>query len=124
MTKSITGSDLLNQERRNRISDKRHVLALEMIADQLSLIHSDLALIGKYFNGADPSHLASAKDVDRAAEDWENEGGHLRQADRRDGSGVTRSLVEIFSVGAYRYTDFAHAIAEAQRARRAGTAHE
>ena len=124
MAENITQSDLLTQERSTSTSDKRRVLALEMIADQLALIHSDLASIDIHLRGAGSSDTASARDIDRAADDWENEGGHLRQAVSSDTPGITRSQVETFSVGGYKYTNLAHAIAEARRDQTSGTAHD
>ena len=42
-----TASNRLSQERRNSTTNERQVLALEMIADKLALIHSDLNSIEK-----------------------------------------------------------------------------
>lgn len=47
--------------------------------------------------------------------DWENEGGHLAQANDLEPLGITRTLVEAFAIGPYRYTNRADAIAQARR---------
>ena len=46
MTDPIS-SNRISRERRDSTSDERQILALEMIADKLALIHSDLASIEK-----------------------------------------------------------------------------
>lgn len=48
------------------------------------------------------------------AESWENEGGSLRQASYAS-LGVTTVLSETYTVGGYRYTNLADAIAQGER---------
>lgn len=47
--------------------------------------------------------------------DWENEGGHLRDPNQLERMGITRTLVESFSVGPHRYKKLANATAVARR---------
>lgn len=54
------------------------------------------------------------------AENWENEGGSLKAGSYAEDYGITRVVTETFLVGGYRYTDLAHAIAEAKRMRPGG----
>ena len=56
------------------------------------------------------------------AENWENEGGSLKTGSYAEDFGVTRVVTETFLVGGYRYTDLAHAIAQAKRMRPGGSA--
>jgi len=95
------------------------VLALEMIADQLALIHRDLRSIDDFARGR------------TSAEDEIAAGGEEVGRDRRDNgcggpgqegfghSDIVRSVSETFTVGAYKYTELQNAIAEAKRLRRA-----
>jgi hypothetical protein len=49
------------------------------------------------------------------AERWENEGGALRFSPEVASMGVTRIMTATFSVGGYRYTNLADAVAQARR---------
>ena len=49
------------------------------------------------------------------AENWENEGGSLSPAGDAEALGVTTHLTENYTVGGYRYTNLADAIAQGQR---------
>lgn len=100
------------------MSDERKVRALEMIADQLALIHADLCAIDDFARGGDSS-IESAPDSGEAEQDrWDNEGGGFTEGSALD-SDITRSTEQHYAVGSYRYTDLQHAIAQAKRARRA-----
>ena len=60
-------------------TSERHVLALEMIADQLALIHEDLAAIIPLFA---VTRVSRRQETDTGDEinrfdSWENEGGKL-----------------------------------------------
>ena len=58
------------------------------------------------------------------AENWENEGGSLRQVDFAESLGVTKFLTEHYEVGGYRYTNLADAIAQGQRMQKRATDHD
>ena len=49
------------------------------------------------------------------AENWENEGGSLRPAVSADSLGVTTVPGETYTVGGYRYTNLADAMAQGRR---------
>lgn len=51
---------------------------------------------------------------------WENEGGHLPSAASLEDLGIARTYAESYSVGAYRYTNLADAVAQANRERNCG----
>lgn len=55
MTKSKVPSERLVNERRESTSDEREVLALEMIADQLSLIRADISSIERLLKAKSPA---------------------------------------------------------------------
>jgi len=46
---------------------------------------------------------------------WENEGGSLQPLDYATSLGVAGHLTESFTVGGYRYTNLADAVAQARR---------
>ena len=54
------------------------------------------------------------------AENWENEGGSLDPASYAESLGVASFLTESYSVGGYRYTNLADAIAQGQRMQKQG----
>lgn len=60
-------------------------------------------------------HSPTAGQPRRDVVDWENEGAHHAQADDLEPLGITRTLIEAFTVGPYRYTNRADAIAQARR---------
>lgn len=104
--------------RHDGTTEERKVLALEMIADQLLLIHADLLAIDahsqqKITEQIGSPDLNSAHDVDG----WENEGGHLDMPAGELPLGVTRKTVSVYSVGPYEYSDLSSALAEAARQR-------
>lgn len=101
-------------------SEERKVLALEMIADQLALIHADLCAIDDFARaGAARSGPAPDSDEDAEQDRWDNEGGGFTEDAALDPD-ITRSTEQHYAVGGYHYTNLQHAIAEAKRARRAG----
>lgn len=105
--------------RRAGTSEERKVLALEMIANQLALIHADLCSIDDFARAAAASSgPAPCSEESAEQERWDNEGGGFTQDAALDAD-ITRSTEERYAVGCYRYTDLQHAIAEAKRARRA-----
>lgn len=98
-------------------SEERKVLALEMIADQIALIHADLCAIDDFSRGG--ASTETALDKGEAERDrWDNEGGGFTEESDWDPD-ITRSTEQQYAVGGYRYTDLQHAIAQARRARRA-----
>jgi len=69
--------------RRARTSEERKVLALEMIADQLVLIHADLCAIDELSRGGASIETAPAND--EAEQDrWDNEGGGFTEESTLD----------------------------------------
>ena len=48
-------------------------------------------------------------------ESWEDEGGSVQPLHYAESLGVTRHMTESFSVGGYRYTNIADAVAQARR---------
>ena len=46
-----------------------------------------------------------------------DEGAHLSYSAQHEEQGITRTLVEVFAVGPYKYTSLADAIAQARRDR-------
>lgn len=109
--------------RRARTSEERSVLALEMIADQLALIHLDLCAIDEFARGGGASIEAAAENREAEQGRWDNEGGGFIEGADRDPD-ITRSTEQHYAVGGYRYTDLQHAIAQAKRARRASESGE
>jgi hypothetical protein len=110
-------ADLANA-RRARTSEERNVLALEMIADQLALIHADLCAIDDFARGGGAG-IETAPDNGEAERDrWDNEGGGFTGEPGLDPD-ITRSTEQHYAVGGYRYTNLQHAIAQARRARQA-----
>ena len=100
-----------------RTSEERKVLALEMIADQLALIHADLCVIDEFSRSG--AGIETAHDNGEAEQDrWDNEGGGFTEESALDPD-ITSSTEQYYTVGGYRYTDLQHAIAQARRARRA-----
>jgi hypothetical protein len=57
-----------------------------------------------------------------SAENWENEGGSLPEANYAEALGITRILSETYAVGGYNYTNLADAIAQARRLRNPSSA--
>ena len=108
--------------RRARTSEERKVLALEMIADQLALIHADLCSIDDFARAGTASSGPAPDDVEVDEQDrWDNEGGGFTE-ETLTHPDVTRSAEKQYAVGEYRYTNLQHAIAEAKRARQAAEA--
>lgn len=110
--------------RRARTSEERKILALEMIADQLALIHADLCAIDDFARGGG-ANIESTQDSDQDAgqDRWDNEGGSFTEESALDPD-ITRSKEQFYAVGGYRYTDLQHAIAEVKRTRRAADSDE
>jgi hypothetical protein len=99
-------------------SEERKVLALEMIADQLALIHADLCALDYFARGGGARIEAAPDNGDAERDRWDSEGGCFTEESALD-SDITRSTEQHYAVGEYRYTDLQHAIAQAKRARRA-----
>lgn len=53
-------------------------------------------------------------------ESWENEGGSIPPAELAEKLGVVRHVTETYSVGEFRYTNLADAIAQARRMSKLG----
>ena len=108
--------------RRSGTSEERTVLALEMIADQLALIHADLCSIDDFARRpAAACAPAPGSSEGSEQERWDNEGGGFTEETVLDPD-IVRSTKQQYAVGGYRYTDLQHAIAEAKRARQAAVA--
>lgn len=88
-------------DREGGTTEERTVRALEMIADQLALIH----------NGLGAAHLAESPVM---AADMPPTGEGSSDPD------VICSTETRYTVGSYRYSDLEHAISQAKRARRDG----
>ena len=105
------------QVRRQSTHDERTVLALEMIADQLALIHAHLSLIDGSAHSGSPAEIAAASSsVEADMQCWDNEGGNQNVATSMYPE-IVRSIQHRFSVGGYHYTDLQNAISEAKRVR-------
>jgi hypothetical protein len=103
--------------RRAKTSEERIVLALEMIADQLALIHADLCANDDLPRGG--SGIGTAPGNGEAGRDrWNEDGGGFTEEPALDPD-ITRSTEQHYAVGGYPYTNLQHAIAQAKRARRA-----
>lgn len=108
--------------RRARTSEERKVLALEMIADHLALIHADLCSIDDFARAGTASSGPAPDGGEVDEQDrWDNEGGGFTEETLMHPD-VTRSAEQQYAVGEYRYTNLQHAIAEAKRARQAAEA--
>lgn len=106
-------------------SEERTVLALEMIADQLALIHCDLCSIDDFARAGTSEHAAPASSEEVGQDRWDNDGGGFTEnspSDLGPDPDITRSTEQHYAVGGYRYTNLQHAIAEAKRARAAASA--
>lgn len=101
----------LADERHRATNEERKVLALEMIADHLQKFSQGL----DHLDGLRAGELMTEGGA--VGRDTESEDAAL---DSSEAMGVKRTLVEHFAVGGYNYTNLAHAIAEAKRARRNG----
>ena len=88
----------LSHDRESCTTEERTVRALEMIADQLALIHTAL----------DAGHLAEVPDTATAKP----------SAEVTSDPDVTCFVETRYAVGGYRYNELEHAIAQAKRARR------
>lgn len=106
----------LASARHGGTTEERKVLALEMIADQLLLIHADLVTIDSHSQSdiheppASPD-LSTTNDV----EGPEDEGEHLDAPGDGLPVGVTMKTTSVYSVGPYTYSDLASALMEAER---------
>lgn len=107
---SRTAAGLLAQTRADATTEGRVVLALESIADQLKEVLSLLSVPER--KQASPGYQ-----IPQATDRWENEGGSL-EARSRIPLGVVRHTEDTFTVGSYRYTNLADAIAEVERSGR------
>ncbi|WP_395393711.1 hypothetical protein WBP07_01340 [Novosphingobium sp. BL-8A] len=97
-------------------TEERKVLALEMIADQLLLLHADLLAIDAHSRSDIPEQTPS-QDVS-AADDAEGREDAGEQLDVPEGGlppGVTVKTMSVYSVGPYTYSDLSSALLEAAR---------
>lgn len=106
----------LASARHGGTTEERKVLALEMIADQLLLIHADLVTIDTHSQWdipeqTGPPDLSATNDV----EVREDEGEHLDVPADGLPAGVTMKTTSVYSVGPYTYSDLASALMEAAR---------
>jgi hypothetical protein len=108
---TVTATDLLAQSRADATTEERVVLALESIADQLKQVVSLLSDRG--------TQVSTNSTTPQSREEWENEGGSLEVLSNIP-QGVVRRSEETFTVGSYRYTNLADAIAEVERTGRRG----
>lgn len=88
-------------ERSYGTNEERHVLALEIIADELVLICQQLERLG--------DHLCGTEKARNAPEGASPDVSHEIPA------GITRSVTEQFQVGPYKYTKLADAKAALRR---------
>lgn len=95
-----------DQRRADATVEERMVLALEDIAQQLALIGESLC--------SKPDDQREADFAKSEIGAWENEGGELRP-DSDPSEGIKRTFTETFTVGPYRYTALADAIAQRRR---------
>jgi len=107
----------LAADRSSATTAERQVLALEMIADRLTAFAGVFSRRASTVEQETPDTPTGGSEG-RAGDRWENEGGSS-QPQLGDDPDIERTVVEIFRVGQYKYTDLEHAIAEAKRARRA-----
>ena len=77
--------------RNTRTSEERQVLALEMIADQLALIHADLCSIDDFSRAGAGSGGPDSGGGEAAQDRWDNEGGSFTDEAALDPD-VTRSV--------------------------------
>ena len=104
---SLTAAELLAQNRADATTEGRLVLALELIADQLKEVVSLLSVPAR-------AQASPACQTPQSTDRWENEGGSLKALSNFP-SGVVRHTEETFTVGSYRYTNLADAVAEIER---------
>jgi len=108
----------LTDARRNEASEEETMLALEVIANQLLLIHADLLTMDRLSNPSRADRQTAAPSGANAVDSWENEGGHVAARTARfDVPGMTKKTVDVYSVGPYSYTDLASALVELKRQR-------
>lgn len=61
------------------------------------------------------SHSPATSPPAVKTESWENEGGSIERIKLADSLGVVRHMTETYSVGGFRYSNLADAIAQARR---------
>ncbi|MBX9896799.1 MAG: hypothetical protein K2Y17_02690 [Qipengyuania sp.] len=61
------------------------------------------------------SHSPATSPPAVKTESWENEGGSIERIELADSLGVVRHMTETYSVGGFRYSNLADAIAQARR---------
>ena len=103
----LTAAELLAQNRADATTEGRVVLALELIADHLKQLVSLLSVSAR-------EQASPACQMPQSTDRWENEGGSL-EALASIPPGVVRHTEETFTVGSYRYTNLADAVAEVER---------
>jgi len=108
--------------RGGRTSEERTVLALEMIADQLALIHAGFSSIDDFARAEAACSATVPDDGEDAAQDRSTSENGSFTRDPAPDPDIIRSTEQHYAVGGYRYTNLQHAIAEAKRARRAAEA--
>lgn len=109
---SLTAAELLAQNRADATTEGRLVLALEAIADQVKEVVSLLSVPAR-------EQASTGCQTPQSTDRWENEGGSL-EALSSIPPGVVRHTEETFTVGSYRYTSLADAVAEVERLGRRG----
>ncbi len=106
----------LASARHGGTTEERKVLALEMIADQLLLIHADLVTIDSHSQSDIPEPTASpGPSPTHDVEGWEDEGEYLDVPGDGLPAGVTMKTTSVYTVGPYTYSDLASALMEAER---------
>ena len=109
---SLTAAELLAQNRADATTEGRLVLALESIADQLKEVVSLLSVPAR-------EQTSPACQMPQSTDRWENEGGSLKALSSIP-PGVVRHTEETFTVGSYRYSNLADAVAEVERSGKRG----
>ena len=94
-------------ERLNKTSQERKILALEMIADELLLICRQLEIMTD--RSAETRSMNGSGDVAAPIQ--------APQDLMQDENGMVRGCIETFSVGPYRYTELENALAQIRRSR-------
>ena len=110
----------LAEERHLATTEERKVLALEMIADHLEKISRGFAPIDDGRGSDAPLEAVTATGGDSSVADKRDEESASTEQGSPEAQGVERTQVEHFAVAGYNYTNLAHAIAQAKRARRNG----
>lgn len=106
-SRTVSDEDTRTRDRNAATKEGRQVLALEMIADQLSVI-------ARHLSSMLPSDERPAIDVPRP----ESDDDLVRDEADLAMHGIKRGSIETFAAGQYTYTNLELAIEEAKRVRR------